>query len=426
MRRLKGISIAVATVSTGMLIWSWHALNGQDSILYEGGFLVIALSTATIIGFVVTWQGSGLARLLSVAPITYIGRISYGLYVYHWPIFLAVDHAHTGLSGFALLATRLASTTAIAAISFHLVEMPVRRWGMRPSRGIALGLAGGVFAAVLVVVSTIPPSIADSVSITNSLPKTSPEYVALERIDAFTSNPIRFLLVGDSEAVTMSEGLRASSVPRFGVRVTDAGVIGCRLTNNSIRIDGTVLEPVPANSDCGSWPTAWAEGTRRLQPDVVGLLIGRFELADTLSNGKWVHVGEPDWDSVLLQRLRLAVQTLSETGARIVVFTFPYINPPQEQPNGDLWPENDPARVAAWNGLVKQVASEYPTTVTLIDLNQILDPQGSYTSTVDGVEVRDPDDGIHVTLQGGEWLQPRLLPKVADLGLASAARERRS
>ena len=56
----------------------------------------------------------------------FVGRISYGLYLYHWPLFLVLDHAHTGLLGAPLLAVRLTATFAVAIASFYLVEEPIR------------------------------------------------------------------------------------------------------------------------------------------------------------------------------------------------------------------------------------------------------------------------------------------------------------
>ena len=55
--------------------------------------------------------------------------------------------------------------------------------------------------------------------------------------------------------------------------------------------------------------------------------------------------------------------------------------------------------------------------MTVIDLNRILDPHGSFQIVVDGVPVRWAD-GIHISEPGGEWLQARVLPTVARLGLA--------
>ncbi len=42
-------------------------------------------------------------RSLSVAPLRWVGRISYGLYLWHWPVYLTLTHTRTGLDGVALL-----------------------------------------------------------------------------------------------------------------------------------------------------------------------------------------------------------------------------------------------------------------------------------------------------------------------------------
>ena len=81
--------------------------------------------------------------------------------------------------------------------------------------------------------------------------------------------------------------------------------------------------------------------------------------------------------------------------------------------------------MAAFNALLRAVAARHPGTVTLFDLNRVLDPGGAFTSTIDGITVRWAD-GIHVSKAGGEWLQPTILPPVAAQGLTvRAARSRR-
>jgi peptidoglycan/LPS O-acetylase OafA/YrhL len=415
--RLTGFLLAVAGAAG--LLWCWNGFQSQEPFLYEGGFLLVALATGAVITNVTSWRTSVLARILSVPPIVYIGRISYGLYIYHWPLFLVIDGARTGLSGVSLLAARLAASFAAAALSFHLVEQPIRTGSLaRRWRGFSAATVGALMTAVLLVLTTIPAAYAVPASLSKQPTRLLPtEHQALEAAHAFTTDPIRLLMVGDSVAFTLSLGLRVDSKQKYGVDVIDRGILGCDLDLDTSRLGGVVYVSSPG-ADCGSWQQVWSRDIARFHPDVVGLLVGRFELADHLYDGTWVHLGDKQWDAQLVGKLDQAVSILSSGGAHVVIFTFPYIDPPLEQPNGGPWPENVPSRVDQWNALLRQVASSDRGTVTLVDLNRILDPDGHYTNTVDGIHVREPTDGIHITTAGGEWLQPQLLPQIAELGLS--------
>jgi hypothetical protein len=94
------------------------------------------------------------------------------------------------------------------------------------------------------------------------------------------------------------------------------------------------------------------------------------------------------------------------------------VDPSVESANGTPFAEDDPVRAAAFNRVVERVAAHRPRTVTLIDLNKLIDPHGSYQPVIDGITVRWAD-GIHISKPGGEWLQPKVLPTVAALGLAT-------
>jgi hypothetical protein len=95
---------------------------------------------------------------------------------------------------------------------------------------------------------------------------------------------------------------------------------------------------------------------------------------------------------------------------------MPYLDPPDETLNGALSPADSPTRVNEFNHIVRDVAARHPGVVTVIDLNKILEPSGHYQAEVDGVTVRWAD-GVHISKQGGEWLQARVLPTIAQLGL---------
>ena len=100
-------------------------------------------------------------RLLSSRPSTYLGRISYGTYLWHWPIIvfalLLTDRSISPVSMFAISALL---ATSLASLSYTLLEMPVRqqrRLDRVPVLVIAGGLAIGIVAALVIVPSITTP-----------------------------------------------------------------------------------------------------------------------------------------------------------------------------------------------------------------------------------------------------------------------------
>ncbi len=261
------------------------------------------------------------------------------------------------------------------------------------------------------------------VRVTSKLPPGlgAKEHAALEQAGAYGRNPVRLLLVGDSIAMTLGVGLRIRSRANYGVTVINHSTLGCDLDPDlDVRLSGVVA---PATPGCRGWVSRWHYLVDRTRPQVVALGLGRWEVADHLYDGRWVHVGEPVWDDHLEKDLQQAVTILDEFGARVVLFTMPYVDPSDRQPDGQPWSENTPARARAYNALVQEVARSEPGRVSVIDLNEMLDPDGAYCSTVDGVDVRW-SDGVHVSRAGGRLLQRQILPVIAGIGLEDEAAAR--
>jgi peptidoglycan/LPS O-acetylase OafA/YrhL len=392
-------------------------MTGTSPSAYRGGFLLSALSAAALITGAVCVAGGPIARVLSVRPMVWMGTVSYGAYLWHYPVDIELDAARTGLHGVALLAVRVLATFALAAASYYLVERPVMEgvfWRTLTAAGPALA---ALAATVVVVVAgtVVPVAAAVPVRTVDTIP--IGERQALEAANAFTSDPVRFLLVGDSLAVTTGLGLVRGSVAEFGVRVINKGVLGCDLDNLDAVSSGQRDIPV---SDCRHWQTLWGGEVARYHPEVVGLLAGRWDITDHLLDGSVVSIDQSAWNHHLEAEMNQVVAVASAGGARVVLFTMPYLDPPQEAPDGSTYPENRNSRVDEYNAILARVAARHPGEVTVIDLNRILDPSGRFQSVIDGVTVRWAD-GIHVTKAGGQWIEPSVLPTIAQLGLDARA-----
>jgi len=102
-------------------------VNEFDPFVYQGGFVLVDLLTVALILALVHPAGTVLATSFSVSPLLWIGRRSYGIYLWHWPIFvLTRPGVDVDVNGWLLLALRLILTFAIAEVSYRFVEMPVR------------------------------------------------------------------------------------------------------------------------------------------------------------------------------------------------------------------------------------------------------------------------------------------------------------
>jgi lysophospholipase L1-like esterase len=163
-------------------------------------------------------------------------------------------------------------------------------------------------------------------------------------------------------------------------------------------------------------PTQWRSYLNQVHPNVSVLLAGRWEVVDREFDGTWTNILNPRFAAYVKEQLEQASQILTSTGAHMVFLTTPCTNE-GEQPDGASWPEDDPARLAVYNKLVQEVAAQHPKTDSVVNLNKIVCPGGTYTSTMNGVVVRRTD-GVHFTTPGGELLAPKLMPPIVAAGRA--------
>ena len=101
------------------------------------------------------------------------------------------------------------------------------------------------------------------------------------------------------------------------------GVLGCDLDPNSVI--NLQHGPTRAAQGCRDWPTTWKNYVGTYDPDIVAIELGRWEVEDRLVDGRWTTIGQAPWDNLYSAELSWAINILSAGGARVVLFTLPYI-----------------------------------------------------------------------------------------------------
>lgn len=128
-RRLSRFAVAPAiaylfAISAIVPEFDAEGTENATRIYYTYGLPFVALATVSIIGFILTHQRHGLTRAMTWAPLDYTGRISYGMYLWHYPIAMGLRSA-TDLNENVALVLCLAGTYVAATVSWRLIEQPL-------------------------------------------------------------------------------------------------------------------------------------------------------------------------------------------------------------------------------------------------------------------------------------------------------------
>jgi hypothetical protein len=377
--------------------------------LYRGGFTAVAVAVSVAVLSVVLVPRSPLARLLSVPPLPQLGRISYGLYLWHWPVTLFVTHGRSGLSSVPLFVLRVCLALLAALTSWVLVEQPVLQGRFRlPRPGLALGGLAVTLTAALIVLPlpAVPASSAtaqDLAGLEGLQPASGPGALPSGE------KPLKLMLEGDSIGLTLSFGLVPKENPQH-VEFRTYAKVNCGI------VSGQYVElgvPIFPNPNCANWQDSWRRDADSFEPDVTAVLVGRWELHDRIRDGRRQHIGEPAFDAHLLAQLDEAIALLSADHRKVALLTVPCFQQ-HEQDDGTPEPQDDPARGQRWNQLLETAAARRPDVARVFDITGALCPGGVYRKTDAAGRVLRTEDGIHITEAGSEAVGRTLLPALAE------------
>jgi peptidoglycan/LPS O-acetylase OafA/YrhL len=292
--------------------------SGPHPAYFFGGAVLTCLATVALVaGAANAPTDGGLGRLLANDGVTYLGRISYGVYLWHWPwaVWLLPDGRFNAAAALFVAAMTVAS----ASVSYHLLELPLRTGRFRLVPPLSILRTGVVGIAVVSVIPVLLGGAPWYAGIAHSDPGPSGQASGAAR------QP-RVMLVGDSVPLQLY-GAFAEAGERSGVVIINDAHGGCAASGVvTVNPDGTPYDPViprlpgaPDGPICAGVIGDQKARVAKDRPTVV-LWWSRYELGDFLGpGGKPVRAADPNYRAMQRNLLDAAVDRLSAGGATVVV-----------------------------------------------------------------------------------------------------------
>jgi peptidoglycan/LPS O-acetylase OafA/YrhL len=419
-RRARGavqaLGVAGAAVVTVML---WR-VPGTARWMYRGGFALFALAGAAVVAGAMMPRAGVLKRALRVRPLVWVGKVSYGLYLWHWPVNVWLNPSRVHLGFWWLLGLRTVVAFAVTAASYYLLELPIRlrRWELRRPKLVTANAAVAVCAVF--VLATAPRHVEQRNRIALSSasagshadfalptgPITVPATTVAPTPPATVppGRPVRVLVVGDSVGWTLSW----EQDPVAGLVIQDGAILGCGVLFSQAVVDHQPIAVVP---ECNDQKRVWAGGIAHLDPDLVVVSYGAWEVYDELYQGHVYEVGDPALRKLLEQALQQDIDFLSaSTRGPIVFLDVPCFEERGLSLGGPKSQRNDPRRIAWVNAIIAEMVARNPVRTRLVKISPFLCPGGKFRSSVDGLPLRP--DGVHFTINSAQaawrWLSPQI------------------
>jgi peptidoglycan/LPS O-acetylase OafA/YrhL len=404
------------------LLWLWHTVGLADDVMFRGAMALNAALTSLVILACASARPGLVAKGLGVWPLRNLGKISYAVYLFHWPLFLLLDHERTGLGFWPLLATRVAVAVGLAVVSYHVLEAPFR--SRRPRRGrqrAAIGASRARLAAILAVpaaavvalVLVVPVHEAETVDLSAVSGDEGPAFPDVVRPVDGQPPAARILLVGDSVTWSLYGGFRTWNQTHTAEQfhVDNYRAIGCTVAEaGTLRTLGEVTEP---NRACRRFRSLLPAMLNRADYDAIVVNMGHADLADRPVGGRWLHLGRPLFDRWFAGQMADLADVLATEGAPVfwASTTHPRILRADDPSRPwSSYVDNDPARADRLNEILAEVVGGRPGF-------RILDV-ARWLRDVGGVD--DPAyrlDGVHYTVRGADelaaWMAPELLAAAA-------------
>ncbi|MEY2939368.1 MAG: hypothetical protein RIS58_355, partial [Actinomycetota bacterium] len=400
---------------------------------YRGGLAATSLVTVVVIAAVIRRNSGLVGEVFSLPILVAIGKRSYGLYLWHWPIFVVLD-ARESTPELLLAAV---FTIVLNELTYRFVELPVRgeaagrlraswpnfsrmRRRLITSIGVlvvatvigsSVQLTGiqardvsidqGNTDVVFVAPSTVPPTTVPGVSTTST---------------TLAKLPRRVVIVGDSQAHSLYVNRPSGIEETF--QLSNGSIDGCGVYDRGVGVGGRNDRFRRNFANCEGFQEKWAKSATTARADVALVVIGAWEVLD-IEVGKLRFVmNSVPADTLFMAQLRKGIDALLATKTPVAILEIPCMRPVDSKggPVPALKERGDDLRTGHLNKLIKQVVETYTSQVSFVE-----GPNEWCESAKISSSLSYRWDGVHVYKPGAKLI----LETVADDLLAIPVRNRK-
>ena len=369
------VADSLAIVSIAVIGYLMATVHVADARLYQGGLAATTIASAVIVAVVMRPNGLLMKRFFSHNLFAEIGRRSYGLYLWHWPIFV-VAHARDSIDR---LAIALAATIIINEFVYQYVEIPTRHgalgnWWRNRQQLSAMHRRLPIFVATVVVTSLgftgvkvagiqardmsidtsnakVEFAVPTTVTSASSLPAASTTSTTIAKL------PRKLVIVGDSQARSLAVN-KPSGIKKTFV-ITDGSIDGCGVYNKGVGVGGTNGNFRRNFANCVGFEKSWAKSARKAKADVALVVIGAWEVLDLKFGSSTLVFNTPAADAMFRSQVRVGVNALRATGATVALLEVPCMRPVTSKggPVPALPQRGDDTRTGHLNDLLREIAA---------------------------------------------------------------------
>lgn len=283
---------AVAVVCMG---FATAVVLRSPNSYYKGAALFLSVATAMLVAALWSGSGSVVERFLELRPVVWVGALSYGLYLWHWPFVVWLDAGYARDDALVRSAAAVLLTVGVSAVSYYMIERPIRSSRSTPRlpvRRVLLGapvMLAAVAGIALLATRTAAPAAGVPVVV----------------------------MVGDSVPLHLTPYLERAAEDR-GWAVFSAARGGCPATGDHVVHPGGAT--LASGDKCPDLVLPLQESiVERYRPAVV-IRWDRFSLADWLAaDGHQVRAGTPEYWSLRRKSLGADVARLGKYGAVVAL-----------------------------------------------------------------------------------------------------------